>query len=141
MNTQKKRMRGAFWGLLVAGPLLLPVALAVSPLFLIPLSLWGVIRVQHSWEQRRLAVQKRNDQRGFVLVNAQKRSAQGVLLLNRGNSLDLSHHPQVLNLHGEFILLVFPSGETSRAKESILSMLADSSGPISKPEMIVLTRS
>ena len=57
-----------------------------------------------------------------------------------GNSLDLSHHPQVLNLHGEIILLVFPSGEASRAKEYILSTLAGSSGHISKPEMIVLAR-
>jgi hypothetical protein len=140
MNTQKKRTSGAFWGLLVAGPLLLPTAIALSPLLLIPLSLWVFLRAQHSWEQRRLAVQKRNDQRGFVLVNAQRRSARGVLLLDSGNSLDLSRHPQVLNLHGEFILLVFPSGEASRAKESILNTLADSSGHISKPEMIVLTR-
>jgi hypothetical protein len=140
MNTQKKRTSGAFWGLMVAGPLLLPTAVALSPLLLIPLSLWVFIRSQHSWEQRRLAVQKRNDQRGFVLVNTQKRSSQGALLLDSGNSLDLSRYPQVLNLHGEFILLVFPGGEASRAKESILSMLANSSGHISKPEMIVLTR-
>lgn len=138
---QKERTRGVFWGLLAAGPLLLPAAIAVSPLLLLPLSLWVCIRVQHSWEHRRLAVQKRNDQRGFVLVYEHKRSAQRALLLNRNNSLDLSPHPQVLNLHGEFILLVFPSGEASSAKESILSMLADSSGHISKPEIIVLTRS
>ena len=133
-------MRGAFWGLLVAGPLLLPAAIAVSPLLLIPLSMWVFVRGQRSWEQRRFAIQKRNDQSSFVLVNAQKRSAQGAMLLNSGNSLDLSHYPQVLNLHGEIILLVFPSSSSSRAKEYVLSTLANSPDHTSKPEMIVLAR-
>lgn len=140
MNTRKKRTRGAFWGILVAGPLLLPAAIVLSPLLLIPLGLWVSIQGQHSWEQRRLVARKRKAQRDFVLVNAQRRRTQGVLLMNSGNSLDLSHHPQVLNLQGEIVLLVFPSGDASRAKEYILNKLVDSSGHISKPEMIVLTR-
>lgn len=140
MNTRKKRTRGAFWGLLAIGPLLLPAALALSPLLLIPLSLWGFLRGQHFWEQRRLAVQKRNNQKNIVFVHGQRKSVQGALLMNSGNVLALSRQSQVLNLHGEFILLVFPSGEASRAKEFILSTLADTSGHVSKPEMIVLTR-
>lgn len=140
MNMQKKRTRGAFWGLLVAGPLLIPAAIALSPLLLIPLSMWVFLQGQHSWEQRRSAVQKRNNQRGFVFANAQISSAQGALLMDMGNSLDLSRHPQVLNLQGEIILLVFPGGEASRAKEYILNTLSDQNGHISKPAMVMLTR-
>jgi len=140
MNTRKKRTRGTFWGLLVAAPLLLPAALVLVPLFLVPLSMWVFLRGQHFWEQRRLAVHGRSDQRGVVFVNTQRSRAQGALLLETSNSLDLSHYPHVLNLHGEIILLVFPRGEASRAKEYILSTLADSSGHMSKPEMIVFTR-
>ena len=140
MKTRKKHTRGAFWGLLVLGLLLLPAAIALAPLLLIPLSMWVFIRGQHSWEQRRLAVQKRNHQRGFVLVNAQRRNAPGALLMDISDSPDLLHQPQALHLNGEIILLVFPNGEASRAKDYILSTLANSSAHISKPEMVVLTR-
>lgn len=140
MYMQKRRTRGAPWGLLVAGPLLLPGAIALSPLLLIPLGLWVFLRGQRSWEQRRLALQKRNDQRSFVFVDGQRSNIQGALLMNGGNSLDHALSPQILNIQGEIIMLVFPSGEVAWAKEHLLNTLANSSLQRSKPTMIVLSR-
>jgi hypothetical protein len=117
---------------------LLPAVLALSPLLLIPLSIWAVLRIEHFWEDRRFALQQKTIPPGFVFIHTQKNSAQGTLLLE---SEHLSPRPQVLKIQGEIILLVFPSGQASRAKESILSTLATPAGHLIKPEMIVLTQS